>query len=220
MTKYATMHLDQDSLHNLAAVLGARWQYLGGADLWDRLSASQAFIVTDGGALTINADIEYLDFEDFEDNYSYLRAIPGAQDLATARSRGYLYYFHTGQTVTDVLIVRDKISEIRYGHTAWEFSFDSAIIFQLQHAVIGITKYPHSELFLITHAPELGELDVISRFDEWEDELGVEHITTRTTIPIRELVTATARPNTILESDPTSTDPESGNDAGPPPPSG
>ena len=166
MIKHATMHLDQDSLHNLTTLLGARWQYLGGADLWDRLSASQAFIVTDGGDLTINADIEYLDFEDFEDNYSYLRAIPGAQDLATARTRGYLYYFHTGQTVTDILIVRDKISEIRYGHTAWEFSFDSAIIFQLERAAIAITKYPHSELFLITHAPTTDQLDVITSRQE------------------------------------------------------
>ncbi len=188
MTKRASMHLGQDSLNNLATLLGARWQYLGGAELWDRLSASQAFIVTDAGDLSIEADIAYMDFEGFEDNYSYLRAIPGAQNLARARTRGYLYYFHTGQAVTDILIVRDEVSEVRYGQTAWEFSFDSAIVFQLQHAVIAITKFPHSELFLITHAQTLDQLDVISRFDEWEDELGVAHASARTIIPIRELL--------------------------------
>lgn len=85
--------------------------------------------------------------------------------------------------------MRDKISEIRYGQTAWEFSFDSAIIFQLEKAAIAITKYPHSELFLITHAPTIEQLDVITRFDEWEDEIGVEHTSTRATIPIHKLLT-------------------------------
>jgi hypothetical protein len=49
--------------------------------------------------------------------------------------------------------VRDKISETRVGQTAWDFSFDSASICVLQHAAIAVTKYPHSELLLITHAP-------------------------------------------------------------------
>jgi hypothetical protein len=61
-----------------------------------------SLIVADLGELTISADIEYLDFEDFEDNYSCHRATPGAQGLATARTLGHLYYFHTGQTVTGI----------------------------------------------------------------------------------------------------------------------
>ena len=192
-----TQILDEESLSRLAALRGGVWRYLGGVQVSNWMTDVSLFIATDSRLLTITGETTELDFEGEDDTYARFRIDDGATDLDAASKSGHLYYFNSGQTVQDVLIVRETVTEHREGEATWSYVTDVGIIFVLSGGLIAIGKVGHhTELLSITRAQNLDALKLDDPSHGWEDRLDVEYSIERQTLAIDSL-RRTGRPDTI-----------------------
>ena len=192
-----TQILDEESLSRLAALRGGVWRYLGGVQVSNWMTDVSLFIATDSRLLTITGETTELDFEGEDDTYARFRIDDGATDLDAASKSGHLYYFNSGQTVQDVLIVRETVTEHREGRTTWSYVTDIGIIFVLSGGLIAIGKVGHhTELLSVTRAQNLDALKLDDPSHGWEDRLDVEYSIERQTLAIDSL-RRTGRPDAI-----------------------
>lgn len=192
-----TQILDEESLSRLAALRGGVWRYLGGVQVSNWMTDVSLFIATDSRLLTITGETTELDFEGEVDTYARFRIDDGATDLDAASKSGHLYYFNSGQTVQDVLIVRETVTEHREGRTTWSYVTDIGIIFVLSGGLIAIGKVGHhTELLSVTRAQNLDALKLDDPSHGWEDRLDVEYSIERQTLAIDSL-RRTGRPDAI-----------------------
>jgi hypothetical protein len=156
------------------------------------------FIATDSRPLTITGETTELDFEGEVDTYARFRIDDGATDLDAASKSGHLYYFNSGQTVQDVLIVRETVTEHREGEATWSYVTDIGIVFVLSGGLIAIGKVGHhTELLSVTtRAQNLDALKLDDPSHGWEDHLDVEYSIERQTLAIDSL-RRTGRPAAI-----------------------
>lgn len=155
------------------------------------------FIATDSRPLTITGETTELDFEGEVDTYARFRIDDGATDLDAASKSGHLYYFNSGQTVQDVLIVRETVTEQREGEATWSYVTDIGIVFVLSGGLIAIGKVGHhTELLSVTRAQNLDALKLDDPSHGWEDHLDVEYFIERQTLAIDSL-RRTGRPAAI-----------------------
>jgi hypothetical protein len=192
-----TQILDEESLSRLAALRGGVWQYLGGVQVSNWMTDVSLFIATDSRLLTITGETTELDFEGEDDTYARFRIVDGATDLDAASRSGHLYYFNSGQTVQDVLIVRETVTEHREGQATWSYVTDIGIVFVLSGGLIAIGKVGHhTELLCVTRAQNLDALKLDDPSHGWEDHLDVEYSIERQTLAIDSL-RRTGRPGAI-----------------------
>ena len=192
-----TQILDEESLSRLAALRGGVWRYLGGVQVSNWMTDVSLFIATDSRLLTITGETTELDFEGEDDTYARFRIDDGATGLDAASKSGHLYYFNSGQTVQDVLIVRETVTEHREGRTTWSYVTDIGIIFVLSGGLIAIGKVGHhTELLSVTRAQNLDALKLDDPSHGWEDRLDVEYSIQRQTFAIDSLW-RTGRPDAI-----------------------
>lgn len=139
--------------------------------------------------MTVVSDIDYLDFDGEEDSYACLSVQAGAHDLEQAAKTGHLYYFHDGETIEDVLIVRDTITGRRDGELVWTYSADNAVVFVLSGGAVAVSKLGyHDEMLQVVHADSLDSLSLPPISGCWKDKLGLEHTRFRDAIPIADLI--------------------------------
>jgi hypothetical protein len=48
-----------------------------------------------------------------------------------AKRKGNVYVPHQGESIRDVLIIRDTVTEVSGGETAWEYTADTGVVFDL-----------------------------------------------------------------------------------------
>ena len=192
-----TQILDEESLSRLAALRGGVWRYLGGVQVSNWMTDVSLFIATDSRLLTITGETTELDFEGEDDTYARFRIDDGATDLDAASKSGHLYYFNSGQTVQDVLIVRETVTEHREGEATWSYVTDIGIVFVLSGGLIAIGRVGHhTELLSVTRAQNLDALKLDDPCHGWEDRLDVEYSIERQTLAIDSL-RRTGHPDTI-----------------------
>lgn len=183
-----TQILDEESLSRLAALRGGTWRYLGGVQVSNWMTDVSLFIATDSRLLTITGETTELDFEGEDDTYARFRIDDGATALDAASKSGYLYYFNSGQTVQDVLIVRETVTEHREGQATWSYVTDIGIVFMLSGGLIAIGKVGHhTELLSVTRAASLDALRLDDPSHGWEDRLDVDYSIERQTFAIDSL---------------------------------
>ena len=192
-----TQILDEESLSRLAALRGGVWRYLGGVQVSNWMTDVSLFIATDSRLLTITGETTELDFEGEDDTYARFHIDDGATDLDAASKSGHLYYFNSGQTVQDVLIVRETVTEHREGEATWSYVTDIGIVFVLSGGLIAIGKVGHhTELLSVTRAQNLDALKLDDPSHGWEYRLDVEYSIERQTLAIDSL-RRTGRPDAI-----------------------
>lgn len=179
--------LDPESMTRLAGLRGQRWRYFGGAQLTDWMTEVSLFVSTDGPTLTVSGEVDDLDFEGEEDSYSHLRVDPGAPDLPAARRSGHMFHFNVGEEIKDVLILRETVTQQIDTQPTWTYITDTAIIFQLETAVIAFAKASqHSELLVAVRATNTENLQIDEPTNLWTNKIGIEHTITRNLISIAE----------------------------------
>lgn len=189
MNKAARL-IDHDSLLRLAKLVNGAWEYFGAEGMGVELRTSfNAFFVTSCGSITVWSDVEYLDFTGEEDTYSGLSVEDGALHLREARSTGSFFYFHAGESVVDVLVLRERIQEVCDGVTTWEFTTDLAVVFVLSEGVIAVSKRSqHAEVIAVTHAGSLEQLAIAEPSSSWVEQIGVDYVHSREFIRVAELL--------------------------------
>lgn len=187
--KRNTDTLSRTALELLASLRGDTWRFFGGSDVTDWLTSTSFILATSSKMLTITSEVSWKDFEGEDDTYSCLNLEAHAVDLDLARSSGHLYFFHQGQEVRDVMVVRDLIIEEQDGIAAWEYVTDVAVVICLSNGVVGARKVSHhNELVAMAHAPTIEELVVPEPSHRWINELALTYTFERQVIPIDALM--------------------------------
>lgn len=148
---------------DLAALKGSRFQMSGGRGLHEWLSGSEVNLVTDKTSLLIWADIDELGqwegIDGGEPAYSTLNVGKSDLGLAEAQSRGLVYFFHRGEKIKDVLIVRETVTQTACGEKTWSYETGVSIVLVLSDGALAITKTNHSiEDLVVSHADTLSSL--------------------------------------------------------------
>ena len=183
--------LDQEALRRLVRLRGQTWRCFGGPDVSDWLTDVSIFIVTEQGAVTLTGETDDLAFEGEGDTYATLRVDDGASNFPIAAKEGNLYYFHAGQEILDVLVLRESVTEIRDGHPAWTYLTDLGIVFVFADGVIAVTKVSHhTELLAVLRADSIDTLYVKEPSNVWVDKLDIEYTFDRELIALPPAATA------------------------------
>lgn len=165
------MSIDIGSQRLLAALRGQRWRCFGAPEMAPQPGAPfDIFFATEDAAITVCSMVDYLDVDGEESPFAALSVEPGAPRFDEVANNGNLYFFHSGAGVTDILVVRDTISEQRDGTSTWRFTTDVGIVFVLTTAVIAVSKLGlHDEMLQVTVARSMDELVLPWIQRKWKD---------------------------------------------------
>lgn len=157
--------LDRSEYAELAFLKGSKLKMFGGRGLHEWLSGAEVNVVTDRAALHIWVDIDELGqwegTDGGEPDYTAIHVDRSDEGLAEAQEHGSMYFFHSGQTVTDVSIVRETVTQAAYGTEIWDYVTDVSIVFELSGGALAITKRNHSvEDLVVTHAESVSSLKI------------------------------------------------------------
>lgn len=195
----AVQIVDKESAMKLAALRGHGWRYFGSSQMTNWFTDTSVFFCTEGPAITVSGWTDFFDFEGEDDTYSLLKVDNGAADFEEARKAGRIYSTQSGQSVNDVLIVRETVVETRRRQVSWRYVADIAIVFQLSHGVVAVAKVSHhTELLGIATAQSMDELRIDQVNSCWGDRQGVTHTADRQVIHIEDLLGETESPNLHL----------------------
>lgn len=183
--------LTKDELGLLATLPGAAWDHYGGEAVADggAYALGAAFVVTSVGAVTLRADMRVANVEGFDEEYTELVVVRGAEGERRALARGGLYYFLRGERVLSVYVVRDEVRASRVGDVEFEFVSDSGIVVVTEGGSLGITLGgPFTPDLFITR----GSRDEVPHLHDgtqaWESDLEIEYECRRTLIPVQDLL--------------------------------
>ena len=183
--KRITDVLSRNSRELPGSLRGDSWQFFGGSDVTDWLTSTSFILATDSKIITITSEVSWKDFEGEDDTYSCLTLEADAVDHDRARSSGHLYFFHQGQEVRDLMVVRDLITEEQVGIPTWQYVTDVAVIDCLSDGVVCARKVSdHNELVAMAHAPTIEALAVPEPSHRWTNEIGLTYTFERQVIPV------------------------------------
>lgn len=182
--------LTRSDLEQLAGLRGERLEFFAGGGLWEHLAGDNVVFVTTSATLTVWTTMTALDFEGFLEEYTVFRVDQGDHGhLPEAKNKGYVYYFHSGELIQNIVIVREEVNEHRMGELAWNYTTDVAIILILEAGAIAITQIGmHEGLLKVTHAESLEKLELPEVGSRWREDLTVTVDRKRRILDIAELL--------------------------------
>lgn len=140
--------LDIESLRRLAGLRGATLCRMFGVNLDVCLMSEDVSFGTDFATITVWGGIDRLDdWEGFEGQYAVLRIDEGvpriyaetdvvARDMSSEGS----FFFHAGDRIQDVSIVRERVCKVVTGAVEWEYTTDTAVVIELSNGVLAVSK--------------------------------------------------------------------------------
>lgn len=191
--RHATLLFQHDDLAHLYDLHQSRWDHYGAEAMTDNghCALQSAYLRTSAGAVTIAADIVMLDIEGDPEEYSRLQINAGAYGESTARRSGQVFFQHKGQTVTDILVVRDAIRRTEPAEEGFELISDSGIVILLDGGFIAFCK---SNAYMLDmdmaiardtfFAPELLPDPTLG----WDSDLHTRYEVARRIIPLYDLL--------------------------------
>jgi hypothetical protein len=173
-------------IEELTKLRGSIFSFVAGPTLWEFLSADLVFLVCGNQRLSIQGDIFDSSFEGFEGQYSRLIiSTPNDVDLEKSVLEGSAYYFHSGETVLEVAVIRDTIEFFSDGIKSWEYVTDSGFVLNLSGGAVAITKLGHhDELLQVTYWDEFSMLTVPETDGHFESDLYQNYNINREIIPL------------------------------------
>lgn len=139
--------LDVESLRRLAGLRGATLRRIFGVNLDVRLMSEDVSLETDLAMITLWGGIDRLDdWEGFEGQYAVLHVDEGvpriyaAADVAARDTSSIGNFFHAGDRIQEVSIVRECVRKVVTGEVEWEYTTDTAVVIDLSNGVLAISK--------------------------------------------------------------------------------
>lgn len=192
-------NLNAESLRRLAALRGATLQRLFGVNLDVHLLSEDVSIETDSGTITVWGGVDSLgDWEGFEGQYAVLHVDAGVPSLygdhgVNVDSGRAGLYFHAGDRIDDVSIVRECVRKVVTGESEWEYTTDTAIVFELSNGAFAISKTAlDGEMLHVAFAESFDQLDIPASGAFWFhwDQLGTEFLRSSETLSLDDLIDA------------------------------
>ncbi len=190
--RVAESELNIASLQHLSELLGGTWRLVTGDRLPERGNSLFAFgavvIAIEGREYTVRSELTVSDFEGYSEEYPQLSVERGAERLDDEIRSGRAFFRNKGDKVVAVYVVRDAISQLKDDETVWQYTTDIGIVIELTGGVVSVCKASHhTEALLVSFSGSLESVSVDDNLEEWEDELGVAHLSRREVLPLNDL---------------------------------
>ncbi len=190
--RVAESELNIASLQHLSELLGGTWRLVTGDRLPERGNSLFSFgavvIAIEGREYTVRSELTVSDFEGYSEEYPQLSVERGAERLDDEIRSGRAFFRNKGDKVVAVYVVRDAISQLKDDETVWQYTTDIGIVIELTGGVVSVCKASHhTEALLVSFSGSLESVSVDDNLEEWEDELGVAHLSRREVLPLNDL---------------------------------
>lgn len=170
----------------LQGLVGSELSYVAGPQLWEFLNSDLIFVSAGSKKLSFQGDIFPESFEGFESDYSRIKlSEPTNSEVDAAVKVGAAYYFHSGEVINRVFVIRDLIRYIGSKRESWEYVTDSGVVFQLTGGALAVTKLGHhDEMLQVTYLDELSVGLLPVTVGHFESDLFQKYEFSRELIPL------------------------------------
>jgi|GEM_PF-1598603 len=183
--------LRRPELELLASIEGFSLDSIAGAELPDFLGGWEILVVTDHRTLRIWSDVEEHDFEGFKEQYSRLFVAQSDEGLEEATQKGNRYYFHSGERIDRIDLIRDTVRAEVMGFPTWEYVSDVAIVFSLSGGSLAIRReHMNLEVISASFSDTARTAEIPSPTSYFTDTIDTQHSFERLAIPIATLLRA------------------------------
>ena len=172
----------------LKRFVGSELNFVAGPELWEHLSSDLIILVCGENQIALQGDIFQSAFEGFQADYSTINFLPPkSADLNASIRKGFSYYFHTGERVIGVSIIRDRVVHLHGSEVLWDYQSDSGVILYLTNGALAISKLGyHDEMLQVTYfdpadmvrLPELNSHFESDLYNQYEFERQIMPIAT------------------------------------------
>lgn len=191
--------LDVESLRRLDGLRGANLRRIFGVNLDVRLMSEDVSLETDKATVTLWGDVDGLgDWEGFDGQYAVMHIDDGVPDIYSANdvraaraSDENSFFFHAGDRIQDISIVRERVRKDVTGEAEWVYTTDSAVVFDLSGGVLAISKTVlDAEMLAITIADSWEQLTIPPAGAFWFhwNEIGTEFSRSSELISLDDLI--------------------------------
>ena len=141
----------------LQGLVGSELSYVAGPQLWEFLNSDLIFVAAGSKRLSFQGDIFPESFEGFDSDYSRIKlSEPTQAEVDAALKVGAAYYFHSGEVIDRVYVIRDSIRYFGAKGETWEYVTDTGVVFQLTGGTLAVSKLGHhDEMLQVTYLDEL-----------------------------------------------------------------
>jgi len=170
--KQVTHFLSSGEKSLIRACIGSTWISLSGADMPDSDFAwDEVLVLTSSNCMRIGVELNELQFEGWNDEYARLNVSNASTECT--RSSGMKSYFQgRHQTVREAWIVRDSLTARFDDATAYMYSADVCMAFQLDTECIAVGLRSHrTEALVIARANSKENLNLPRLEDRWPSTL-------------------------------------------------
>lgn len=181
---FSKLNLDQ-----LRSLIGAELKYVAGPQLWEFLNSDYIFAVFGDEKISFQGDTLLGTFEGFEADYSKMViSVPSDAELDKALKDGSAYYFHSGEQLIGISIVRDCVKYVDSKGESWEYLTDSGIVFELAKGILAITKLGHhDEMLQVTYLDRMAKDEIPNTVGHFDSDLFHQYQFSREFIPMENL---------------------------------
>jgi hypothetical protein len=178
------------NLAQLSSLIGAELRYVAGPQLWQFLNSDYIFAAFGDEKISFQGDIFSETFEGFEADYSKIAiSVPSDSAIDKALKDGYAYYFHKGEQLMGISIVRDRVKYVGSQGETWEYVTDSGVIFELAKGIVAITKLGHhDETLQVTYLDRMVKDQIPNTVSHFDSDLFHQYQFSREFIPMENLL--------------------------------
>lgn len=157
----------------LASFIGEEFELIGGESLPEFLMSSSISVFTKNRSVKIFGKVVDGDFEGFDNEYSIFGVSENTPKvIEDILASGNTYNNCQGQTIQDVHIVREMITEFTGQSSTWSLISDVAIVFELTDSAIVISFLSHNtEALRATFAESVNLESVPATGNDFDDDL-------------------------------------------------
>ena len=126
------------------------------------------------------SDLFEADFQGFVMTYAALSVSEDVGRFAEAKRLGNFYVQRQHETISEIQVVRETITETVQDARSWEYTTDVRLVFVLATGCVAVSKgIHHTEMLVVSMARDTANLEIPDRSVEWADDLMASHRSSR-----------------------------------------
>ena len=173
----------------LQSHIGSSLDSIAGNGLPDFLTSTEILIVTTDGVLHLWCDSVEYEFQAFSEDFSTWRIDEVPSGLAEATSHGDRYFFHKGEEVLNVEVVRETTREIQFGEPRWEYTTDVAVVLTLSGGKLVVERTDlNIEILTARFVEEGDDFELTPSDSYWKDTVDTRYENERVTRTVQALL--------------------------------
>lgn len=183
--------LNEEEDRLLASMIGEKWISRGSGQCTrdGSMSTFSYFAKSTRGPITFLAKFIEIPIGDESIDLAELSITDGHEEEEFARRQGFISLEFGGQTIESISIVRDTVERFRGDFLDWRLIADRGFLFRLENGQVAICNGGDLTVdFFVTTAEDPQELEIPDYRDLWESNLEERFETSRSIIPVQDLV--------------------------------